>query len=268
MRCRKELIDRKDGVENIDSHIPQETTSDRKSQYFTKRSIYNAIIVLPAYSKEKLFDCLRKKSFLFHVSDSESSSMLFLKCVELVFGLPHAPRRYLAGKWDQSMAPSPDPGLAPTPTAALRKKGLAPASSPSPSPSPGPSPGPSPTPLPPAEAPKKPLLKNVAASRPPPSSRKHLHPAPPPPPPPLNNHDNKQTIIIAVAATAAGSLAITALLLLCCLKRGSKKIDPDHRTKDDRPLLNLLSSDFSAGILLSGFVVDSSTFKFLRIVLL
>ncbi|KAF3443755.1 hypothetical protein FNV43_RR13445 [Rhamnella rubrinervis] len=266
MHCRKELIDRKDGVENFDSYIPREKTSDWKLQYFAKRGIYNAIVVLPAHSKQKLFDCLRKKSFLFHVSDSEPRSMLFLKCVKLVFGLPHAPRRYLAGKFDRSMAPSPDPGPAPTPTAALQKKGLSPASSPSPSPSlgpsagpsPTPSPSPSPTPLSPAEAPKKPLLLKKANSRPPPSPHKRLHPAPPAP---SNNHDNKQTIIIAVAATAAGSLAIIALLLLCCLKRDSKKIDPDHRTKDDRPLLNLFSSDFSAGSSQKSMSLGNSSVK-------
>lgn len=267
MHCRKELMDRKNGVENVHSYIPQETTSDQKSQCFTKRSIYNAIILLPANAKQKLFDCLRRKSFLFHVSDSESSSMLFLKCVELVFGLPHGPRRFLAGELDQSMAPNPDPGLAPTPIAALQKKSLAPASSASPSPSPGPSPSPSltpsPTPLPPAEAPKKPpLRKKKVDPRPPPSPRKH---SPPARPPPSNNNNNKQTIIIAVAATAVGSLAIIALILLCCLKRGCKKIDSDDRAKDDRPLLALLSSDFSAGIICPVYVVNSGIFKFFRI---
>lgn len=204
--------------------------------------------------KQELFDCLRKKSFVFHVSDSKASSKLFMKCVELIFGWPHAPRRYLATKLHKSMAPSPTPDLAPTPSA----------SSPAPSaqaPSNSPSPSPSPVPQAPVEPPVEPVvLTGTSNVRPPLPPRKHSLPAPHPPPP--NNDDNNQAKTIVIAAAAAGAFAVIALLLCCCLKRRSKEVDPAFGRKDDRPLLHMSLSDFSAGILLLGFVFDS--FQFLR----
>ncbi|XP_056699653.1 formin-like protein 3 isoform X2 [Spinacia oleracea] len=75
------------------------------------------------------------------------------------------------------------------------------------------------------------------------------------PPPPMKvedppttsgreEHNKDMNKVITVAASIAGAVVIFALLLFCCLMRGHSCYE--DMQKDDRPLLTLSSSDYSA----------------------
>ena len=232
VHCRKELIDRKDLLEDFDLNILQEAIRNTKSRLLPKRKIDKAIRVLPPHMRQLVLDCLRRKSFLFHpVEDSFKNR--FIKCAELLFSLPNAPRRHLVSQSPGQIAISP----APAPS------NLAPSSSSSPNPNP------------PVQAPEAPAPSLDVISSPPPLP-KHLPPHHSVVPQNSPKKDDSYQIkkIVVAAATAVGVLALLALLLICCCKGGSNKIGPKEGQRDERPLLNLRMSDFSGGIILSVFI--------------
>ncbi|GAV79951.1 FH2 domain-containing protein [Cephalotus follicularis] len=277
IQSRKELIDKKDAVKDIDLHIPKEESSDLKSTLLKKRKKQKDLSILPLPTKEALLECLTDKNLLFYVSSTKGSlKHWFIRCIELFFSWPNAPRRQLASESSRKIAPSPapvqyshrdtesslSPIQAPAPAAASPRYVSAaadPASANSlylklqPS----------------VDTPFEPILFQNAIeyfeppeapeqSPPPPSgSRKHS-PSPPsgsrrhPPPPPravtnLKQEDSQIETHVAIAITAAATFLLAALFLCCCGKGRSNKIGPRDGQKDDRPLLALSLSDFSAG---------------------
>lgn len=246
VHCRKELIDRKDLLEDFDLNILQDAIRNTKSRLLPKRKIDKAIRVLPPHMRQQVLDCLRRKSFLFH-PDEDSFNNRFIKCAELLFSLPNAPRRHLVsqspGQIATSPAPAPSTTEAESPNYGPAPSNLAPSSSSSPNPNP---------PVQPPEAPAPSL--DVISS--PPPRPKHLppHHSVVPQNSPKKDDSYQMKKIVVAAATAVGVLALLALLLICCLKGGSNKIGPKEGQRDERPLLNLRMSDFSGGILLSVFI--------------
>lgn len=260
IHCRK-VIDRKYTVEIFDLYIPQEEArSDPKSAILTERSIHKAIKNLPLHTKQKIFDCLRKKNVLFHGSDRETSSCRwFMKCVELLFGWSGTPRRYLAIMAVQSTSrrrtrkqaiahAAAPPSNAPAPASFLSPYSQLPAEPPE---DPfqwqdmidsAPTPSPPQKYSPPPEAPEEDFLPLDFINSPPPPLR-HTHSAPPPHPP--SNHGGNGMRKFVTVGSVVGICSVFALLLLCCLKKSSKNGD---RYKDERPLLTLASNDFSTGI--------------------
>ncbi|KAK3184307.1 hypothetical protein Dsin_031593 [Dipteronia sinensis] len=187
MHCRKELVKKTDGFSGFELYSPPEGTADLKSTLLIRRKIHKAINVLPTPVKQSLLDCLRKQSIGLDVSAKEAGlKHWFFKSVELLFGWPSAPRRYLAGMHHQQTEPTSDwhPSplrsqiharkplsvQSPTPAPASLIDGESPANSPSPNSTS------SPTPLPEAEAPtspspqpeddKKPSFSPLTAERP------------------------------------------------------------------------------------------------------
>ncbi|XP_023871373.2 formin-like protein 3 [Quercus suber] len=188
--------------------------------------------------RQLVLDCLRRKSFLFH-PDEDSLKNRFIKCAELLFSLPNAPRRHLVsqspGQIATSPAPAPSTTEAESPNYGPAPSNLAPSSSSSPNPNP------------PVQVPEAPAPSLNVISSPPPRP-KHLppHHSVVPQNSPKKDSYQMKTIVVA-AAIAVGVLALLALLLICCLKGGSNKIGPKEGQRDERPLLNLRMSDFSAG---------------------
>uniref|UniRef100_A0A2N9IY67 Formin-like protein n=1 Tax=Fagus sylvatica TaxID=28930 RepID=A0A2N9IY67_FAGSY len=201
VHCRKELIDKKDLLEDFDLYILQEAIRDTKSE--------------------------------------DSFNNWFIKCVELLSSLPNTPRRHLVSQSHRQIAPNLAPTLAPIPAAASPSYGPAPSDL-------APSSSSSPNPKLLVEAPKAPSPSpNVVDSLPPPP--KHFRPVHHAVPRNSPKKDDSRDIkkVVVIAAAAAGVLTILALLLFCCLKGGRNKIRDGQ--KDERPLLNLSISDFSAG---------------------
>lgn len=234
----------KDSLKEFDLYTLKEASRDRKSLLLSKREIHGAPRVLPPCMRKTVLDCLRKKKFLLNVPGEETGSKSWIiKCVELLFRRPNAPRRRLARQSHRRLAPTPVPALAPMPASVSPSYGLGPsdlvpASSPLQNPRATPLEGPevqSPSPglidlLPPPQKDFPPVHHNAPNN----SAREHG-----------SSHTEK---IIIVAATAAGVLAFISLILFCCLKGSSNKIGPRDGQKDERPLLTLSMSDFSAGI--------------------
>ncbi|KAJ7981340.1 Formin-like protein [Quillaja saponaria] len=239
VHCRKELTDRNNNaVEEFDLYnLPEESTEMRSVQ-LTERNVYKAIKFLPPHLEQNILDCVRKKSFPFPVSGEEvGSRSLLLKCVELLLGWPSAPRRYLADESHSQIAPSTGPAEAPEAAAASPSHGPSPASSLSPNLQPR------------VEDPSLPSdeIEPLTPPRPPKQASPRPQAKPHNPPKKQDDNDNKTTIIVAAAATAAGTIVLIVLILFCCLKSNKKKIGPKEGQKDDRPLLTLSISDFSAG---------------------
>ncbi|KAM4093247.1 hypothetical protein ACB094_06G100400 [Castanea mollissima] len=249
VHCRKELIDRKDLLEDFGLNILQEAIRNTKSRLLPKRKIDKAIRVLPPHIRQLVLDCLRRKSFLFH-PDEDSFKNRFIKCAELLFSLPNAPRRHLVSQSPGQIATNPAP--APSTTEAE-----------SPNYGPAPSSSSSPNPNPPVQAPEAPAPSLDVISSPPPRP-KHLPPlrsVVPQNSPKKDNSYQMKKIVVAVA-TAVGALALLALLLICCLKGGSNKIGPKEGQRDERPLLNLSMSDFSGSSQKSVSIGNSSNKDF------
>ena len=269
MHCRK-LTDRKYALRDSDLYMPQERGCASKSAFLTKRSILKAMIVLPPHRKQELFDCLRRKNLLFHGSNSKASSAWFLKCLELFFTWSNTPRRYLTSTAVQTITRTHSPRRVEISQSGSPNLPVAPSYGPTPSPSPS---------QPPVEAPDPFSRQDVIDSMPSTSPQKHsppeapdkifppldsidspptpsLHKHPPPPSPPENYVDQIRRIIIV--GIAAGILLISSLLLFCCFKESGKKRD-GH--KDEKPLLTLASSDFSAGMNFLSVTLVSSNFE-------
>lgn len=164
--CRKELVDKKDDLNDFHLHISKEAIKHSKSILLTKENIQKASF-MPSHLKQRLLDCSRRKSHSFRFSGEETTlKFWFVRHLEWFFAWPSHPRRNLATYLDSHMAqgpisvptPAPAPsygsapatGLAPSPS-----YGAAPTLSPAPAPSygstptlspePGPSYGPAPT---------------------------------------------------------------------------------------------------------------------------
>nr|POE87218.1 hypothetical protein CFP56_33101 [Quercus suber] len=116
--------------------------------------------------RQLVLDCLRRKSFLFH-PDEDSLKNRFIKCAELLFSLPNAPRRHLVsqspGQIATSPAPAPSTTEAESPNYGPAPSNLAPSSSSSPNPNP------------PVQVPEAPAPSLNVISSPPPRP-KHLPP--------------------------------------------------------------------------------------------
>ncbi|PON51939.1 Formin, FH2 domain containing protein [Trema orientale] len=261
IHCSK-LVDRKYAVKDSDFYIPHETSSASKSAFLTKRSRQKAMIVLPPHRKRELFDCLRKRNVIFLASNKKASSAWFLKCVELIFGWSSTPRRYLITTAVQTITRTHSPTRSAISQSNSQKQAVAPAVA---SPSYGPTPSPSPSQIP-GEAPDPFLRQDIIDSMPSTSPHKNSPPEAPdknfppqefidsPPRPSLHKHsspplpsehfDENQMRRIVIVGTAAGILLVISLLLFCCFKESKRNRDGQ---KDEKPLLTLASSDFSAG---------------------
>lgn len=63
-----------------------------------------------------------------------------------------------------------------------------------------------------------------------------------------DSSNNSEINIAVIAACSVVAIAVIALFLFCCLRGRRNKVHPKYEVKDDRPLLNLGSSDISPGI--------------------
>ncbi|KAK6241584.1 Formin [Theobroma cacao] len=268
IHCTKEMAEKRDAIKDFDLYMPQ-TTNDLISALLAKGNIEKAIDILPPQVRETLFDCLSKKGLIFHASNPEVTfKHWFRKCLEFIFKLPHAPRRYLVSVSNQHITSGPSPALVPKRTPAP-----APISAPVPAAF---SYGPAPTPFSYVPAPSNQAHACYLRSHPPGGalanslliSNKIFTSSPPPDlkhsrtNPSLATHkdlspgahdrtqhspeekDVMKETVIAVIVTAATTFALVALVFFCCLKGTSRK-------KDEKPLLCL--SDY-----LSDFSCDSS----------
>ncbi|XP_041002382.1 formin-like protein 3 isoform X1 [Juglans microcarpa x Juglans regia] len=242
IRCRKELIDRKETLKELELSILHEITRDIIPAFSTNENIDRSLRVLPPHVRQTVLDCLRRKSLLFHGPiKGACSENGIINCVEWLFSWPNVPRRYLVSKSSRMKPPSPAP--APIPASTSPRSGLAPYNQ-----------VPASTPSPSLGAPVGALEETYFSSD-------IIDPIAPPPPhkrsPPVHHvvpqkspkkHDSSQKEkIVLVTATAAGVLAFVALLLLCCLKGSNKKNGAKDGKRDEKPLLMLSMSDFSAG---------------------
>lgn len=235
------------------------------------------MILLPPHRKQELFDCLRKKNILLHASNRRDSSFWFLKCVELYFGCSNTHRRSLISTAVQTITRTHSPGGTVILQSQSPKQAVAPAVA---SPTNGPTPSPSPS-QPPVEAPDPFSRQDDIDSMPSASPQKHSPPeAPPidffdspptpsshkhPPPPPSENNDGNPIGRIILVGTTAGVLFLISLILFCCCKQSSRTRD-GHR--DEKPLLNLASSDFSAGMDVSFFLFVLKYVQILRYIII
>ncbi|XVE49777.1 hypothetical protein DITRI_Ditri01bG0109000 [Diplodiscus trichospermus] len=241
IHCKKEMAEERDAIKDFDLYLPQ-ATNDMISAFLEKRSIHKAIDILPPQVRQMLFDCLRKKGLVFHAADQEVNfKHWFQKCLEFIFKLPSARRRYLVSLSNQHITSGPSPALipetAPAPTSVLAPFSYSPALSSQAQASYLRS-------HPPGGALTSSLhVSNMIATSPPappdlkysrsspsPATHKHLSPG-------SHNRskhstDEKTDVVIAVTATAAVTFALVALIFFCCRKRSLQE-------KDDRPLLCL-----------------------------
>lgn len=282
IHCRR-MIDEEYAVKIFDLYIPQkEARSDSESALLTARRIHNAIKILPPSTKQKIFNCLRKKNILFHGSNRQSSCRWFMGCVELLFGWSSNPRRSLATTAVLSTSRSRPRKRVKAPAGPVqsisrsrtRMRGKVHATAPPvnpPAPAPAPASFLSPYSQPPAEAPEDPFQwKDVVESAPTPTpeaQEEDIFPADlfssaPPPSlhssPPPHPSSNKQMRKMASLGTAMGICSAIALLLFCCLKKSSKNGDG---YKDERALLTLSSNDFSTGSSHKSFRLENSSHK-------
>ncbi|KAA8526471.1 hypothetical protein F0562_008326 [Nyssa sinensis] len=115
IHCTRALEDSEQAVEDLDLYSPQ------------------AIIDLPPQVKRTLLDCLRKKNIPFHVTGNAAGSRTwFIKCLELLFGWPSVPRRYLVRKWHRAASPAPiskwhQHREVPAPISKWHRRGISPA---------------------------------------------------------------------------------------------------------------------------------------------
>ncbi|CAK9187054.1 unnamed protein product [Ilex paraguariensis] len=277
VHCRKELKESTEAVENFDLYLPQAATNPTDSlksevALLTKRIIHKVITDLRPEVKHIIGDCLRKKNLLSHNSGKEDvSKNWFIKCQELLFDWTSVPRRCLVSKQSQHLAPSPaqarrrkhhhfvaSPAPAPGPATA------SPTYAPAPS-YPVPASSPSPISPSPVEAPEPSLPQDLNDSPPPPAV---FFPPPRPPDgphiPSQKNRNNPKYTTATIAASSVAAVALIALFLLCCLKGSKNKIGPRDGQRDEKPLLNICSSDLSAGSSQKSLSVGNSNNKDFR----
>ncbi|TKY66935.1 Formin protein 5 [Spatholobus suberectus] len=229
--CRKELIEKNNGVKDFDLH-PQEGSSDMRTK---ENNIQKETKSLSLHMEETL-DCIRTSTTPpASVSEKKGSSRYLLtKHSESTLGVERGHGRNL-------IADSPNNQMAPSPSAAVGSPshGPTPASSPSsltPS-SRTPRPQGVDLPLPPDMFVPFPPLPHVPHPPPQKSSRPIAY-APVPSPP---SKDDKKRLTVIIAATISGVIILIGLVL-CYREARSNKAD-----RDDRPLLVVTSSDYSGG---------------------
>lgn len=268
--CENELMARAEVMRDFDVYVLQEAIYGLRS---IKGNTDKASGILPPDVKRMLLDCLRESNLRARASNGEPNSRnWFMECVEFIFYWPNIPRRNLVGRsdhritWTDVLAPapsrsqrkyivpSPAPSLSPNQNVAISPSPYSATESPSPSPAPSnlaPTISPSPKPQAPVESPEEPSLPpdTSESPEPPPTSeilpmRAHVAPSHTP-----KKDDHKWTKRAIVAGcTAAGTFLVASLIFSLCWSKGrNKKVDPRAGQRDDRPLLNLSLSDFSAG---------------------
>ncbi|PKI42385.1 formin-like protein 3 [Punica granatum] len=249
----------------MDQHM--ELVDALKSVIISKVNIEEAVDTLPPSMKQSVLECLREANPQFRVSSSEDviSKDWFLKCVAFPrsswINIPM--RRSLEEDLPNPLRDSPR-----TPPSQSRRTSRSPAPAPSPPQKSG---------APPKHAPASTPSRHIAPSPPPDSSAlppdlpeiieapymptKNTHPPPPPHLPAKKieeDDDNWIKLVVAVAVTAAASFLLVAFIFLCCLRR-KKKVRDAH--KDDSPLLNLSSSDYSASSSQKSLSIGNSSNK-------
>lgn len=231
------MIHLKEFAKELDLSFPEEIFSrrheiDAKSLSLAIENVQKTISFLHPQVKQSLLDCLQRHNILFRVSGEDSGSKSwYSKYFESIFPGDNSPRRYLQAV---PSAPAPSSGIG----------------SPSPSPSPGPVPTPSQLPHsdPPTPSSSTPFFPPAGNDRNlgvPPSENSSSGPGGSNVEPDKKSNSHR-SVIIAVAVTASVTFVAVALFFLCCggfCKPGSKV-----RRNDERPLLSLSLTDFSAGM--------------------
>ncbi|KAG2717105.1 hypothetical protein I3760_03G157600 [Carya illinoinensis] len=244
IHCRKELIERKETLKELELSILHEITRDIIPAFFTNGNIDRSLRFLPPHVRQTVLDCLRRKSLLFHgPSKGACSKNGIINCVEWLFSWPNVPRRYLLGKSSRQKPPSPDPAPAPIPASISPRSGLAPYNQ-VPASFPSPSPGAPVGAL--GETSFSPDIIDPIAPPAPHKNSPPVHHVVPQKSPKKHDSSQKKKIVV-ITATAVGVLAFVALLLLCCLKGSNKKNGAKDGKRDEKPFLMLSMSDFSAG---------------------
>lgn len=212
-----------------------------------KRILQEAISDLPPEAKKILGGCLKRKSLPLHGSGRQAAFISwFVKYQKLLSQWSSSvTRRHLREREikDKLIHDLAAPILAPSPGHAA----VSPIHAPVPSfEGPTKPPAKAPTPQspvnPPAKAPTPPTHAN---------SSKPLPVIPPPAKPKNtgtnsseNNNQNRTYIIAAVSGGVVLGIALLALLLILCLTKSKKKeTSPQHRKRDEKPLLNLCSGN-------------------------
>ncbi|KAJ6894467.1 formin-like protein 5 [Populus alba x Populus x berolinensis] len=242
--CKVDLIRLKEaGGNNFFS--PEETFSgadelSSEGWSMAKENSQRLIKVLHPQLKETILDCIRKNSYLFHVSGDEGGADIYHSTsLNSLFHRHAGARRNLLQSIAEAPAPAPAVGsLIPSPAPAP-DLALSPVSTPNPAPSPQ-------------------ELFFTRPSPPPPSLSEDSSggPASVPNIDPDNGKNNNKTVLIAVLVTAAVTFVLAALFFLFCTKvcrRGS-----GARRNDERPLLSISLSDYSVGSTLKPFGVGNS----------
>ncbi|XP_022753182.1 formin-like protein 5 [Durio zibethinus] len=226
--CRQDLNDLKEAFEDPKLYLLGETSSTTndittKGYLLAKENIQKLISVFHPQLKQALSDCIRRNNLLFQISGEDRGFQTwYTRYFESLFHWRDVPRRNLA---TQSLAVAPASKLDPLPSPAPAPS---PASeSPDFSPDPLQSVAPSPSPLPiPSHQAAPPINDILRADRD--SANKGT--------------DNSKTIIVACVVTAVATSVVAALFFFLCCRR-----DSGAKQNDERPLLSLSLSEFSAG---------------------
>lgn len=198
----------------------------------TEEIVRKAVSILEPQKKNNLFKCFREHYLISPISGEEFSPIgWFHKNLNSKF-LKLKPtadsRRLLAEAPSLSPSPSPSPALAPSPRSSGAKRSAPKRKAP-----------------PPVDGFSVPILIPESESD---STTDNG-----------SNDHNRTTIVVAVVVTACVTF-FAALIIFCCCRKafggGSKQ-----EIKDDRPLLSLSSSDFTAhGIIHLKYSLQSSNF--------
>lgn len=242
--CKVDLIRPKEAGGN-NFFLPEETFSgadelSSEGWSMAKENSQRLIKVLHPQLKETILDCIRKNSYLFHVSGDEGGADIYHSTsLNSLFHRHAGARRNLLQSIAEAPAPAPAVGsLIPSPAPAP-DLALSPVSTPNPAPSPQELFFTRPSPPPPS------LSENSSGG---PASVPNIDPD--------NGKNNNKTVLIAVLVTAAVTFVLAALFFLFCTKvcrRGS-----GARRNDERPLLSISLSDYSVGSTLKPFGVGNS----------
>ncbi|KAK6919431.1 Formin, FH2 domain [Dillenia turbinata] len=223
IHCVQELIGLKQAIDGI----------NLKEAPLMKENLQKSMSSLPTQTKQALRDCVRENNLLPGVPNEDNGPRSwFIRYANSFRGMPGSPRRRLIAK-QEAEAPAPAPAFAPV-------------SAPAPAPAVA---APVPAPVSSLSLSLLPIIKAVNQdSAPPPTQRRRPPPPPHRPPPPKQNrkHENqkKEDNIVAAIATTTGVFVLIALIICCCIKRGGRRGSDVRR--DERPLLNMNLSDFSA----------------------
>lgn len=228
IKCWNELLDAKETVKSVSLFLH----NDIKAALFTKGSINKAMPVLPPEIQKALSDCLEKRN----TREEDTSPSWFVKFFWYLFCWPNTQRRYLLGKPNHLSASGP--GLAPAQAPSVVPWAYGPSPSAPFNPPPGNPPIPATSPPTLVAEPPSQLLPHPRVTESPPQIiLQQMHQK-------IQKH-----IIIAVAAAVAVTFFLVGFFIFCLLKgsNNSRKIEPKDGKRDERPLLNLSLSDFSAG---------------------